>query len=171
MESKKPEVEVRRTSPGDREWVRQVLEQCWYSTKIVSKSRIHDADQLSGFIAEQSGVRVGLVLYEIANGECEIVTLNSFTEFFGVGSSLIDAVKFVAMASNCRRLWLTTTNDNTQALRFYQKRGFVLTAIYLGAIENSRKLKPNIPMIGYDGIPVKDEIELEMPLEHGVAKA
>jgi len=88
-----------------------------------------------------------------------------------VGSSLIDAVKFVAMASNCRRLWLTTTNDNTQALRFYQKRGFVLTAIYLGAIENSRKLKPNIPMIGYDGIPVKDEIELAMPLEHGVAKA
>lgn len=79
---------------------------------------------------------------------------------------MIDAVKSIAMASNCRRLWLITTNDNTQALRFYQRRGFVLAAIYLDAVEQSRKLKSDIPIIGHDGIPIRDEIELEMSLEH-----
>ncbi len=50
------------------------------------------------------------------------------------------------------------------ALRFYQKRGFVLVAIHRDALDISRKLKPEIPLIGNDGIPLRDEIELEMIL-------
>jgi len=59
----------------------------------------------------------------------------------------------------------STTNDNLNALRFYQKRGFVLAAVYPEAIERARKIKPTISLIGYEGIPLRDEIELEMPLE------
>jgi hypothetical protein len=50
------------------------------------------------------------------------------------------------------------------ALRFYQKRGFVLVAVHRNALEQSRKLKPEIPLIGDDEIPLRDEIELEMML-------
>ena len=70
----------------------------------------------------------------------------------------------VATASGCKQLWLITTNDNINALRFYQKRGFMLVAVHRNALELSRKLKPEIPMIGNDGIPLRDEIELEMIL-------
>lgn len=55
-------------------------------------------------------------------------------------------------------------DDNLNALRFYQKRGFVLVAIYRNALDIARKLKPEIPLIGNDGIPLRDEIELEMIL-------
>jgi hypothetical protein len=50
------------------------------------------------------------------------------------------------------------------ALRFYQKKGFVLVALYPNAIEESRRLKPEIPLLGNDGIPIRDEIEFELIL-------
>ena len=59
---------------------------------------------------------------------------------------------------------LITTNDNTHALRFYQKLGFELTALYCHAVDLSRKLKPSIPETGQDGIPIRDEIELQLRL-------
>jgi ribosomal protein S18 acetylase RimI-like enzyme len=74
-------------------------------------------------------------------------------------------VKKSATLKGCRRLWLITTNDNTDALRFYQKHGFMLVAVHRNAIEESRKLKPEIPLIGNNNIPIRDEIELEMMLE------
>ena len=61
-----------------------------------------------------------------------------------------------------KRIILTTTNDNLSALRFYQKRGFDIFKINLNAVEQSRKIKPEIPLIGMDGIPIKHEIELEL---------
>jgi hypothetical protein len=57
---------------------------------------------------------------------------------------------------------LITTNDNVAALRFYQKRGFTLAALHKNALEQSRRLKPQIPLLGLDGIPLRDEIELEI---------
>jgi ribosomal protein S18 acetylase RimI-like enzyme len=72
-------------------------------------------------------------------------------------------VKTFAKRSGCRRLRLTTTNDNLNALRFYQKVGFILAALRPNAIEKTRKLKP-IPMLGENGIPIRDEIELELML-------
>jgi len=37
------------------------------------------------------------------------------------------------------------------------------------ALEVSRKLKPEIPQIGYDGIPLRDEVELEMILDSKIS--
>ena len=113
-------------------------------------------------MAVRVGERVGLITYHIEQESCEIVTLNSVQGSMGVGTALIDVVRYVARYSGCRRLWLVTTNDNLNALRFYQKRGFVLVAVHRNALEVSRKLKPEIPLVGMDGIPLRDEIELEM---------
>ena len=73
-------------------------------------------------------------------------------------------VRAAAVAAGCRRLWLITTNDNLPALRFYQRRGFVLAALHRDAIAASRRLKPQIPLLGLDNIPIRDELELEMAL-------
>jgi len=158
-------IEIRQRGANDDEWVQDVLKKYWYSTKIVSKGRVHEADKLPGFIAQQGDVRIGLVLYETVQNECEIVSLNSLTELAGVGSLLVDAVKSTAAGVQCRRLWLVTTNDNMQALRFYQRKGFVLSALHLNVVQQSRKLKPEIPVTGHDGIPIRDEIELEILLQ------
>jgi len=90
--------------------------------------------------------------------------MNSLVERIGVGTALLDDVKATAKSAGCRRLWLVTTNDNLAAMRFYEKRGFHFAAIHPNAIEVSRKVKPEIPILGLDGIPIRDEIELEILL-------
>lgn len=120
--------------------------------------------QLRGFIAWEDGSRLGLVTYNVDGNECEITSLNTMRESIGIGSALLNAVKVAAIAAHCQRLWLITTNDNLRALRFYQKRGWRLVAVYPNALEQSRRLKPEIPLMGLDGIPLRDEIELECPL-------
>jgi ribosomal protein S18 acetylase RimI-like enzyme len=78
---------------------------------------------------------------------------------------LIEAVVGAARSAGCRRVWLITTNDNLTALAFYQKRGFVLTALHPNAIAESRKLKPEIPLVAENSIPIRDELELELWLD------
>jgi ribosomal protein S18 acetylase RimI-like enzyme len=148
----------------DHSWAARLLEEHWGSVRSVSRGRVHRADRLPGFVAEIDGQRVGLVTFDIAGEQCEVVTLNSLREQIGVGTALLDAVREVANDAGCRRLWLITTNDNLAALRFYQKRGWRLVALHRDALDESRRLKPEIGHVGIDGIPLRDEIELELPL-------
>ena len=145
--------------------MRTLLTDHWGSVEIVSRGRIYLADRLPGFIAWKAGSRVGLITYDIEDSQCEIITIDSLAPEVGIGRALIDRVSQEALTQNCQRIWLITTNDNLPALRFYQKRGFRLVAVYPDAVEVSRKLKPQIPFIGIDGIPIRDEIELEIQLK------
>jgi GNAT superfamily N-acetyltransferase len=153
---------VRTIAEHDRDWIRSLLTERWAAPEVVTRGRIHHADQLPGFIALDAEKAVGLVTYAIEKEECEIVSLDSIETGKGIGSALIKAVMDLARAKQCRRIWLITTNDNTRALRFYQKAGFKLVAIHCGAIQRSREMKPSIPENGCDGIPIRDEIELEI---------
>jgi N-acetylglutamate synthase-like GNAT family acetyltransferase len=155
---------VREAGADDREWIQSLLTDHWGSCLIVSRGRAYHADQLPGFIAADGENKLGLLTYSISGPECEILTLDALEEKRGVGSALLKAVETTARLSGCRRAWLITTNDNLKALRFYQKRGFVLVAVHRGAIEASRKLKPEIPRLGFDGIAIRDELELEIGL-------
>lgn len=158
-------LQIRSLNRDDKTWTTDLLKEWWAGPAVVSRGKLHRADELPGFIAMQSGKPAGLITYQITGEECEIITMNSLIEGRGIGSSLIAAVRDVAVEAGCRRLWLITTNDNTVALRFYQKRGFHLVAVHRNAIEQSRRLKPEIPETGNDGIPLRDEIELEIILE------
>jgi ribosomal protein S18 acetylase RimI-like enzyme len=138
-----------------------VSEKEWASNKVVTRGKVYLVDQLPGFVAMQNDERVGLLTYKINNEDCEIITLNSFIENRGIGSDLLDKIESFSSSIGCKRIWLITTNDNLNALRFYQKKGYKLSAFYQNAVEKARKLKPEIPPIGLDGIPIRDEIELE----------
>jgi ribosomal protein S18 acetylase RimI-like enzyme len=156
---------IHRLNSNDREWVSQFMLKHWGSNKVVSRGVVYYPQDLPGFVALYESEKVGLVTYNITGTSCEIVTINSIRPSSGVGTVLIEAVKDTAMKSGCKRLWLITTNDNLNALRFYQKRGFMLVAVHRNALELSRTLKPGIPLIGRDGIPLRDELELEMILD------
>ena len=105
-----------------------------------------------------------MLTYRIDGRDCEIVTVDSATKGAGIGTALIDAAKKVAQTKGCKRLWLITTNDNLNALGFYQKRRFRPVALYPNALEASRKLKPEISLKAANGIPIRDELELELEL-------
>ncbi len=53
---------------------------------------------------------------------------------------------------------------NLSALRFYQKRGFRIVKVNIGAVDRARQQKPEIPEIGDQGIHIRDEIEMEFLL-------
>jgi len=119
-------------------------------------------------IAEVDAEPAGVATYVVADGECELLTLHAGTRFTGVGSALVAGVRDAARRAGCARLWVVTTNDNVDALRFYQRRGFRLARLRPGAVDTSREtLKPEIPTTGDHGIPLRDEIELEMALSAG----
>jgi GNAT superfamily N-acetyltransferase len=153
-----------------RSWARSLLTERWGSHLVVTRGQVYEADRLPGFIALIEGKPKGLITYRIINEECEVVTLDSLIGGVGIGTSLLDAVKRVAEIRGCQRIWLITTNDNLPALKFYQKRGYRLVAVHRDALTRSRQLKPGIPEIGLDGIPLRDEIELELNLNSATAQ-
>lgn len=155
------EFTVREITEADRPFVQSVLRRYWASLIQVSKGRRHQADELPGFLAMRDDEIVGMLTYDIRGDECEIVTHNSLAGHGGIGSCLMAAVRAKARESGCKRLWLVTTNDNTSAIRFYQRRDFNLAAVHRDAVKLARTLKPEIPDIGMDGIPIRHEIELE----------
>ena len=102
-------------------------------------------------------------MYRRENGECELAFIGSLERHRGTGTALLNALR--GEVADCARIWLVTTNDNLEALRFYQRRGFVLSGLRLGAVDDSRRrLKPQISAIGSFGIPLRDELELELRL-------
>jgi ribosomal protein S18 acetylase RimI-like enzyme len=159
-----PDITIRAKTGSDREWLTEKLVTSWGSVRMVSNGKLYDVRDQEGLIAETDGEPAGMLMYHIEDGECEIRLLESFRRNIGVGGRLIRAVINVARQSGCRRLWVVTTNDNMNAVRFYQKNGFRLHALRVNALAESRRLKPEIPEIGEDGIPLRDEIELSMEL-------
>jgi GNAT superfamily N-acetyltransferase len=159
-----PELTVRPLRDDEHGWLKQRLGELWGSTQMVSRGRVHEVAELPGFVCEAGGERVGLATYEVRERECELVTIDAFSQRRGVGSALLEAVADEARRRRCRRLWLITTNDNLDAFAFYQRRGLTLAAAYPGAIERSRRLKPSIPLVAGNGLPIRDELELELVL-------
>ena len=157
-------VHIRRTVPGDGKWIKPFIVKYWGAEKVIAHGTVFYPHTLQGFAAIQKDEKIGLVTFYLKDDYCEIVTLNSIRPHTGVGSRLVEAVKKAAGQAGCKRLWLITTNDNINALRFYQKRGFELAALHRNALDLSRKLKPEIPLTGDHGIPLRDEIELEIRL-------
>jgi N-acetylglutamate synthase-like GNAT family acetyltransferase/uncharacterized pyridoxamine 5'-phosphate oxidase family protein len=159
-------LEMRPLTPQDSEWVRQGIIHYWGDTNVVVHGKVYQPQTLPGFVAILKGNRVGLLTYALEDESCEIITITSTKPGIGIGTRLLKAVTQVAREAGCKRLCLMTTNDHLDALRFFQKRGFTLVAIHRGAVDVARQLKPLIPLIGNDQIPLHDEIELEMLLEH-----
>jgi ribosomal protein S18 acetylase RimI-like enzyme len=155
---------VRPTNESDHAYVRDTFLK-WGDTYVVTRGRKVYWSEVDGFcVVDEAGGRLGLVTFQISTDQCEIISLDTSMKRFGIGTALIEAVKDKARLSGCHRLWLITTNDNVSAIRFYQLVGFRLVAVHAGAIEESRRLKPSIPLTGRQGIPIRDELEFAMML-------
>ncbi len=148
----------------DNSTVREIWEKTWSGEFIVSRRNIHYPEDVKGYAAYIKGKLRGLITFAIVENSCEVVSVNSFSQKIGIGTTLIDKVVEEAKDLGCTRIWVITTNDNVDAIRFYQKRGFEMTALHKYEIDWVRKKKPGIPRIGNHGIPIKHEIELEMRL-------
>jgi ribosomal protein S18 acetylase RimI-like enzyme len=158
-------VYIRPLSEADHDWVEQLIRERWGDEIVVGRGRVWRPAELRGFAAFEGESCAGLVTYELDGEACEIVTIDALGEGEGIGSALLAAVVEAARGSGCDRVRLLTTNNNVRALAFYQKRGFRLVGLVPGAIDEERKLKPSIPEVDSAGLPIRDELHLELPLE------
>jgi N-acetylglutamate synthase-like GNAT family acetyltransferase len=136
---------VRDATASDRDWIARLLVDRWGSTRVVSNSRVHDADALPAKVATRDGTLAGLATFHLDDGGCERVTLDALIPDQGVGSGLLYAVAQEARRRGARRLWLITTNDNLDALRFYQRRGMRISAIHRGAVDQRSTARRSRP--------------------------
>ena len=157
-------MDVRTLTEADKAWVLERTELLFSGTFLVSRDTVHDPTRLPGFIAVESGERIGMVTYHRDGDHCELVSIDALCQYIGVGTALLDAVEDTARECGCTHLWAITTNDNLDALRFFQRRGFVISDFRIGGMEKIRQLKPGIPAVGCYDIPVRDEIELSKPV-------
>ena len=157
-------ISLRRKTENDLPRFRQFWKENWGDEFVVAHGIIYRPDNLDGFVACGGNEWVGEITYTFSGNGCEIISLDSLRESQGIGTKLINAVVEEARKQDCKRVFLITTNDNLKALGFYQKRGFEIVTIHRGAVNESRKIKPSIPWIGMNNIPLRDEIELEILL-------
>jgi len=135
---------------------------------VARLNKIVDARRHPALVAEVDGEIAGVLTWVLRGSSMEVLTLHAARHWAGAGTALVAAARRVAEASGAHRLWLITTNDNVDALRFYQRRGFRLTQVHPDAVDRSRAtLKPGIPETGEHGIAIHDEIELELLLGGG----
>lgn len=151
---------IRAIEDTDRPAVTQLLTERWTSPEILIEGEMIDASALPGFLAEDDGELVGLVTLIKRDAEWEILTLDSLSRWTGTGTQLLDAVVQDARRLGIARVMVRTSNDNLDAFRFYQRRGFRLERIVPGVIDAERLLKPEIPIMGEYGIPLHDEVVL-----------
>jgi GNAT superfamily N-acetyltransferase len=156
-----PGIRVRAVGAGDRAGVARLIRELWGAETVVGRGTAYQPAALPGFLAEDGDGTAGLLTYTIISDVLEIVTINALNRTTGVGTALIEAAVRAGQAHGCDRVRLTTTNDNVDALRFYQRRGFRLTELRAGAVDRARETKPQIPALGAYGIPLRDELDLE----------
>jgi ribosomal protein S18 acetylase RimI-like enzyme len=157
------DLRVRALRDDERAWAAAVVGERWGDV-VITRRREHRPAALPALVAEADGERAGLATYLIEDGECELMTLDALTVGGGIGGALVDAVAEQARAAGCTRVRVITTNDNLAALRLYQRHGFVLVAARLNEMATTRQRKPRIPATGHAGVPIRDELELELTL-------
>ena len=157
-------VSVRTASAADRPWIDQTLTASWGVLVAARLDELVDLAPLPTLVAEYEGDPVGLLTYRVKSNDWEVVTIDAIRQGVGAGAALLTAVVQLARAAHAHRVWLITTNNNTHALRFYQRNGFDLVAVHRNAVDRARRLKPSIPVIANDGIPIRHELELELIL-------
>jgi GNAT superfamily N-acetyltransferase len=149
----------------DRPAIAEFIQAHWHSQVVMSRGVAYYPHQEGGFIEWRDGRIAGLLTYTLHGDAMEILTLNSVLEGQGIGSALTLMAFDRARRQGLSRVWLTTTNDNLRAIGFYQRLGFRLCQVNVGAVDEARKIKPQIPEVGLHGIPIHDEIVLELRLE------
>ena len=150
---------VRAFEPGDVEWAEGLVG--GFGGRLQARrNEIVDVLDASGFVADHEGTPVGILTYAGRDNGTELLYIEAVTQQRGIGTALVNALTRLV---GDQRIWLVTTNDNLDALCFYQRRGFSIREVRVGAVDRAREtIKPTLPLVGEYGIPLRDEIELQL---------
>lgn len=158
------QIHIRPTSKDDRIYIQNEMIKWWGNEMVVVRGEKYFPADYGGFVAEHEDEKAGLILLRFTDTLCEIMSLTTSSAVASAGKLLVTAAIERATEEGVQKMIAVTTNDNINALRFYQQMGFTVGAWRKGAVDRSRKIKPSIPLAGNYNIPIRDEIELELDL-------
>ncbi len=158
-------IQIRPKTDADMQWAEDFLKKQSNGAPLLAFTSQMSIASLPAWIAEVDGDPVGLLLYHYENDICQIVSLHVSRKRMGIGESLLTNLESEAKAKHCKKMTCTIANDNLNALRFLQKRGFQLAELRVGAIDIRRQQNPTLQLIGEHGIPLRDELILEKHLK------
>lgn len=156
-------MEVRTASPDDWDWIVENAEPIG-GTQVVSLGRLHKLRDHEAIIATYKDQRLGYVVYRSELPSIEVLAILAMEQWSGVGKTLMGEVEKRAKHLDVDSIFLTTTNDNLSAIRFYQRGGFYIREVHPGEFKNILKIKgydPEVSVVGQDGIVIRDEFVLE----------
>jgi GNAT superfamily N-acetyltransferase len=148
----------------DRAFLEELLRLRWSGGALVLRGKIVHPKDVEAIAAYHEGRLAGVATWLLEGPVIYLVTLNNISDQRGVGMALLDATMQLGREKGSALLRVIVTNDNLNALGFYQRRGFRIIAVTPGAVDMIRTLLPNIPIMGANRIPIRDEIELEIAL-------
>ena len=160
----RPPLTIRPATPVDRPSIAELAEYFWGEVEVECFDRTYQVDALPAYVACEGGEIVGVASYALEDEgkTVNLVLLNVLPRWQGRGAAreLIAAVTHVGRAEGAERIVVATTNDDLPALALYQRLGFTITEVLTGKLlEHHGGIEP-----GFAGIPVRDEIRMEMRL-------
>jgi ribosomal protein S18 acetylase RimI-like enzyme len=158
----KVEFEIRPIT--DRAFLEELLRLRWSDGALILRGKIIHPKDVDALAAYHDGRLAGVATWRLEGPILYLATLNNISEQRGVGVALLDAMMELGRRKGSALMRVIVTNDNLNALGFYQRRGFRMIALHPGAVDTIRTLMPNVPTMGANRIPMRDEIELEIDL-------
>lgn len=157
-----PPLPVRSAEPGDYGAIREMALMYWCETEVECFERTYDVTALPAWLAHSDGELAGMLSYAIEADALTVVMLNVHPQYQGrrTARSLLAMAEHRARDAGLSRLRVATSNDDLPALYVYQRWGFVITDISVGAILTHHGHEES----GFAGIAVRDEIRLEKRL-------
>jgi hypothetical protein len=149
---------------ADRTALEDLLRLRWSDGTIFVRGRLLSPQDVEAFGAYLNNRLQGVVTWRVEDGTLYMLTMNNITDKRGVSTALLDKMLAVGREKGFPFMRALLTNDNWPGFRWYQRRGFRIVAVHPGVVDMMRAMKPSIPERGVEGIPMRDEIELEIVL-------
>ena len=155
-------ITVRRAYDEEREDILEICRYFWDETEFYCFDQTIDISQCINLLAVIEGEVAGLLSYRKKDDILVIVVLNVYPEFQGQGIAriLLNEVMDQGRKQDCKKIIISTTNDDLPALYLYQKMGFQFSEILPGVIAEHHGEEIG----GFAGLPVRDEIRMEQAL-------
>jgi GNAT superfamily N-acetyltransferase len=152
------------TEPIDQAGIRKLWEDHW-GLPVISIDRTYQPEDVTGLVwRDEWGEVQGLITWHIEGEEAEIVSVDAFQQGRHIGGRLLNAAEAELRSRGARKVTIVTTNDNLRAIAFYVRHGYRMVRIVLDDMDRVRALKPGVPKVGQNGIPLRDMIALEKEL-------
>lgn len=150
----------------DYETARKLVVEQWGDDAFIISGKVYPTSEMTLLGAwTPLGQLRGLAYYKV-NGSTmllgAIITIGERAK--GVGKILFDAVLAEARTTRMRKMRALTTNDNFEAMKFYQRCGMRFETLYPGGADAFRAFKPGIYRNGKHGLPLRDILEFELSL-------